>query len=69
MQATWTPRATKGAMCLVVGMLMSLAREPALAAFVQQPVLYFLSLVLFGITGPVVFLLGIYYIATRNKGS
>jgi hypothetical protein len=41
----------------------------ALAAFTQQPVLYFLSLVLFGITGPVVFLLGIYYIATRNKGS
>jgi len=56
-------------MCLVVGMLMSLAREPAMAAFTQQPVLYFLSLVLFGITGPVVFLLGIYYIATRNKGS
>ncbi|HEX5161289.1 MAG TPA: hypothetical protein VFV88_06175 [Steroidobacteraceae bacterium] len=68
MQAAWTPRATNGVMCLVVGLLMSLAREPAMAAFAQQPVLYFLSLVLFGITGPVVMLLGIYYIATRNKG-
>lgn len=55
-------------MCLVVGLLMSLAREPAMAAFAQQPILYFLSLVLFGITGPAVILLGIYYIVTRNKG-
>ena len=67
MQATWTPRATNGVMCLVVGALMSLARAPAMVAFEQRPVLYFLSLVLFGITGPVVMLLGIYYIATRNK--
>lgn len=69
MQSTWTPRATKGAMCAVVGMLMTLAREPALAAFTNEPLLYFLALVLFGITGPVVFLLGLYYIITRNKVS
>lgn len=68
MHATWTPRAIQGAMCLLVGLMMSLAREPAMAAFAQRPVLYFLSLVLFGITGPVLLLLGIYYIVTRNKG-
>ncbi|BBB68350.1 hypothetical protein UNDYM_4097 [Undibacterium sp. YM2] len=67
MQQQWTERAIKGTKYLLAGVFLTMAMPTALSlAQGNHLALAFVHFV-FGVIGPILSVIGIYFIATRNR--
>ncbi|MEY4561004.1 MAG: hypothetical protein RLZZ618_281 [Pseudomonadota bacterium] len=66
MTEQWTPRGIKGAKCLAAGIFLSFTTQQALAAVSSSLGRAVVALV-FGVVGPILMIVGLYFLGTRHK--